>query len=136
VAEGIGGLVGAVMMFVHPHGTVAWPLSWLDRFPFHTFVVPGLVLATFLGTAPLVVAYGLWRRPTWRWTHPLVGWTHEHWSWAGAVLVAVAVLLWMLIELTLTPIRSAGLQIGVGAMGVAMAIMVAMPGVRRWYADR
>jgi hypothetical protein len=52
------------------------------------------------------------------------------------VLVAVAVLLWMLIELTLTPIRSAGLQIGVGAMGVAMAIMVAMPGVRRWYADR
>jgi hypothetical protein len=135
VLEGIGGLAGAVMMFEHPHGTGAWPVSWLDRLPFHTFVVPAVVLVSVMGVAPLVVSYGLWRRPAWRWTRPLAGWSHEHWSWGGAVLVATAVLLWMLIELTLTPIRSAGLQIGVAAIGVAMAILVALPSVRRWYAE-
>jgi len=135
VVEGVGGLVGAAMMLSHPHGTAQWPASWLDRFPFHTFVVPGLVLATFMGVAPLVVAYGLWSRPVWRWTRPLVGWTREHWSWVGAALVALAVILWMVIELTLTPIRSAPLQITIGAIGIAMAVLVALPSIRRWYAE-
>src|SRR4029077_7908215 len=79
VLEGIGGLAGAVMMFEHPHGTAAWPVSWLGRLPFHTFVVPGVVLVSVMGVAPLVVSYGLWRRPAWRWTRPLAGWSHEHW---------------------------------------------------------
>jgi hypothetical protein len=135
VVEGIGGLVGCVMLVSHPNGTAEWPVSWLDRFPFHTFLIPGLVLGTIMGIGPLVVAYGLLRRPVWRWIRPLVGWTRMHWSWVGAVLVATAVILWMVIELTLTPIRSAPLQITIGAIGIAMAALVGLPSVRRWYAE-
>ncbi len=136
VVEGIGGLVGCAMLVSHPNGTTEWPVSWLDRFPFHTFTIPGLVLGTAMGAAPMIVAYGLWRRPVWSWTRPLVGWTGRHWSWVGAVLIAAAVILWMAIELTLTPIRSAPLQITIGAIGIAMAVLVALPSVRRWYAER
>ncbi len=130
--EGIGGLAGAALLLTHPNGTAAWPVSWLDRFPFRTFVVPGLVLATALGAAPIIVAYGLWTRPSWAWTRPFVAWTGRHWSWLGAELAGVAVVAWMGVEVTLTPIRSAGMQIPIGTLGVAMVLLPTLETVRRW----
>jgi hypothetical protein len=133
VAQGIGGLVGAAILLTHLHGTPELPVSSLDAFGFDSFLVPGLVLGIPLGIGPLVVAFGLWRRPAWDWTRPIVGWAHEHWSWVGAATVALGVVLFVALEVVLTPIRSP-LQLVFGTVGLLMAWVVAIPSVRRFYA--
>jgi acetamidase/formamidase len=94
-----------------------------------------LVLGLPLGVGALVAAYGLWARPAWRWTDPLIGWTREHWSWVAAAAVACGVVALVALEVLLTPIRSP-LQPVFGAVGVLMAATVALPSVRRHYARR
>ena len=122
------------ILLTHARGTADLPVSSLHRFGLHSYVIPGLVLGIPLGLGALVAAYGLWRMPLWRWTTPLVGWTHEHWSWVGAAAVALGVVVLIALEVFLTPIRSP-LQWVFGTVAVLMAIMLALPSVRRHYAE-
>lgn len=39
--------------------------SVLDGTPFHSFVVPGIILAVVVGGSQLTAAFGLWRRVPW-----------------------------------------------------------------------
>jgi len=133
--QGIGGLIGMAILLTNLHGTPELPVSSLHAFGLHSYLIPALVLGLPLGIGALVAAYGLWRRPAWRWTDPLVRWTREHWSWVAAVAIASGVLALIALEVLLTPIRSP-LQWIFGTVGVLMAATVALPSVRRRYSER
>ena len=61
---GITALAGAIPMLLHPQGSVMMPLSLLSRSPFHSFLIPGLVLLTANGLLALGVLWSAWvRRP-------------------------------------------------------------------------
>jgi hypothetical protein len=135
IAQGIGGLIGMAILLTHVNGTADLPVSSLNAFGLDSYLVPALVLGLPLGVGALVAAYGLWRRPAWGWTAPLVGWTHEHWSWVAAAAIAFGVVALIALEVLLTPIRSP-LQWVFGTVGLLMAVTSALPSVRRRYAER
>jgi hypothetical protein len=54
---GIGALFGGIQFILAPDGhLLGVPLSMLAGTPFHTFLVPGLLLFTFVGLGPMVAA--------------------------------------------------------------------------------
>ncbi|WP_435186473.1 hypothetical protein [Halobellus sp. EA9] len=56
----------------------------LDGTPFENFLVPGLILFVVFGLVPAVVCYGLY--------------TRRRWGWTTSVGVAVAMLVWVFVE--------------------------------------
>lgn len=82
----IRALAGGGALLVAPSGTlVGLPTGPLGSTPFTDFFVPGLVLFLAFGLVPASVSYGLYMK---RW-----------WAWAGAITVALALLVWIVVEL-------------------------------------
>ena len=60
---GIGALFGGIQFILAPDGhLLGVPLSMLAGTPFRSFLVPGLLLFTFVGVAPIVAAAVTTRR--------------------------------------------------------------------------
>lgn len=110
---GLGGVFGGIQMLVHPYQPMGMATHMISRTPFDTFAVPGVLLLTLLGVAPLALAVTFLARPT---PHPgwaaafgvgLMAWIAVQWAlvearlWlqpvlvvVGAAVVAVAAALW------------------------------------------
>ena len=99
-------------------------------------MIPGLILGLLLGVGPLVVAYGLVRKPVWRWTTLLSGWTGEHWAWLGAVVLGAGVVGWIIVQVLIVPDHSAAawaVQASTALLGLAIVALVVSESVRRHY---
>jgi hypothetical protein len=119
--QGLSGLAGGFGLVMDPTGeTLQIPLDWLAGSPFADYMIPGLVLFVVLGIFPLAVLYGLW--------------TGRAWGWWGAVLVGVALMVWLLVEILIIGYQpQPPLQLIYGILGAAILVLAALPGVRKYY---
>lgn len=64
----LGAAVSGALLILGPDGHfMQMPLYLLRTTPFATFLLPGILLFTFVGIYPLAVAYSLFARPAWSW---------------------------------------------------------------------
>jgi hypothetical protein len=97
---GIGALASGGLLMLGPDGSLMhMPLSLIQKSPFSNFFIPGLVLFTFLGIYPAGIAYGIWKKPAWKWPDAINPFKQYHWSWAGSLAVAAIVVTWLSVEL-------------------------------------
>jgi len=117
--QGLSGLAGGFGLVSDPSGgALGLPLEWLRGSAFEDYLVPGLILFTVLGVAPLVVARGLWRA--------------SPWSRVGALLVGLALLLWIGVQILVVGYRAdPPLQAVYGLLGVLITVLAALPSVGR-----
>jgi hypothetical protein len=84
--QGLSGIGGGVALVADPSGAaLGLPVTLLAESPFRDYFFPGLILLVLLGIAPLIVAWGLWRR--------------RGWSWYGSVHVGTALLVWITVQI-------------------------------------
>lgn len=122
---------GAAMTF-GVGGDEVLPSAWLESIPLvESWVVPGLVLGLGFGVGSLVVAYGVARRPRWRWLGWLERATGHHWSWAATIAVGMAHVAWIALELVWLP-EASWLQAVYGPLGVALAVLPFTAAMRTW----
>ena len=131
---GLGAVASGGMLLAAPDGhLMQMPLSMLEHSPFPSFLIPGVILFTLLGIYPLCVAYGLWKRPGWRWPDRLNPFKGIHWSWAGSLAAGVIVVIWIVVEVIM--LRSfVFLQILCLVWGIVLILVTLLPAVRRYYA--
>jgi hypothetical protein len=139
VVLGVGGFYGGISFLIDPlqKGTMQVPLSMLDGLFIHDFTLPGLFLLIVMGILPLLLAFGLVFRPVWQWTDKLNRWTHQHWSWSGSLALSIVLILWLMVEIAV--IRSGKLyppQIATGALGFILLLVVLLPPIKRFYAQK
>ncbi len=97
---GFGAAVSAAALIVAPDGhLIQLPMSLLANAPFSDFLIPGILLFVFIGVYPLVVAYSIWRRPSWRWPATINPFRSFHWSWAASLAAGVALLVWITVQI-------------------------------------
>jgi hypothetical protein len=118
---------GGALMADRSGALLGMPIELLAQSPFRDYLLPGAILFGLLGIFPLLVAWALWRRPPWAY----VGRAGVDGAWLGAVVVGVALIVWILVQMSilrffLQPIL---LALGVGIVGVSL-----LPAVRRHYA--
>lgn len=113
-------LAGGVALILAPSGAlVGLSVGTLDGTPFADFLVPGIVLAMAFGLAPAVSCYAL---HTGRW-----------WGWLAAAGVAVALVVWVLVEVAVGFTRpTVYLNLGTAA---AVLVLAAHPVIRRAETD-
>ncbi|MFY1669726.1 hypothetical protein ACN27G_07175 [Plantactinospora sp. WMMB334] len=123
---------GGAEMLLYPQGNAFVKAQWLDHIPvIDDWRVPGLVLGLGLGLGSLLTAYGLWRRPHWRWAARIEHATGRHWAWTATGLTALALGAWITLEVVLIPERSA-IEALYAALAAALVLSWAHPSMRRY----
>lgn len=118
--QALSGIFGGFALVWDPSGALLrMPLSLLDGSPFEDYLFPGLILLLVLGFLPLLVVYGLWLR--------------RGWSWTGALLVSLALLVWIGVEIAMVGYHGEPpLQLVYGITGLAMLLLALLSPVRRY----
>ena len=107
---GIGALGGGACLMLAPDGSILhMPVSIMRGILFKDFLIPGILLFTFVGLFPTAVAYSLYARPAWRWPDAINPFKKLHWSWAASLAAGLICTLWITIEVEFT---------GIGALHV------------------
>jgi len=99
---GIGAVGGGGMLMFAPDGSLlGLPVNMLEGTPFRSYLIPGFILLTILGIFPLLVAYSLITTPKWRWPNAINPFKRIHWAWSGSLAVGVALLVWIITQMTM-----------------------------------
>lgn len=117
--QGLSGIYGGGALVLDPSGgMLGLPISLLEGSPFESYRIPGSILLLVLGLYPLIVVYGL----AWGTT----------WAWTGAVLVSIALIVWIVVEITLIGYESdPPLQLIYGSLGIILLGLTVTPSVRQ-----
>lgn len=119
---GSGGLYGGALLALDPTGKrIGFPPDMLPKLPVPDYLLPGLVLLSWFGVAPLVCLAGLWiARPESVWRRRAEG---------LALAFGGTLLLWMALQIALI-----GFQIPIQAvmtgLGFALVALAAPPFAR------
>lgn len=135
VVLALGGLSGAWGFLSDPSGVVMGMDSVLDKLPVSDYTLPGILLLLLMFITPLVIVYGLLRKPAWTWTAPIVGWSGAHWSWAGSLILGLGLALWLAIQAVLIGFTSPN-QWFTATLDAAILLLTLVPAVRRYYTER
>jgi hypothetical protein len=129
---GLQGLFGGGAFLLAPDGRlIQMPFSHLQETPFHDFLIPGLLLFLFLGVYPLMVAYSLWKIPSWRWPEFLNPFKHTHWSWAGSLAAGMIAMVWIIVQIQW--ISLGFLHVFIFCWGILIVLFTLLPAVCRFY---
>lgn len=117
--QSASGLYGGAALILNPTGNLLqMPTTLLEGSPFQDFLLPGIILFTFLGVFPLIVFAGLWRR--------------KPWAWLGAVLVSMALIIWIGVQIAMIGYApEPPLQLIYGLVGIVLLILTQLPAVRK-----
>jgi hypothetical protein len=124
--------VGFTMITQPASMPIGMPMEWLNTTPFKDYFIPGLILFTVIGLFPIVILYGLVRRPDWRWLKGLETRLHAHWAWIASVVYGLAVMIWIMVQVYWMGL-SHPLQPAVWVLGFVILLIALLPSMRRYY---
>ncbi len=124
-----GGLYGGLSMLSDPSGASLGMDVVLPRLPVPNYVLPGVFLVVVMGLVPLVLAYGLLARPTWRWTAAVPRLSCHHWAWTGTLLLGVVLMLWLAVQAWMIGCAWP-IQFVTAGNAVAIVVLTSLPAVR------
>ncbi len=134
--EVISAVPYGLALSLQPSGSwVSMSTEMLAGSPFRDFRVPGLILLLVIGLGALVLAFGLYRTPSWTWAIRLNPCKRRHWVLSAAIAYGVALIIWIATEVLLIGFDS-WLQPLHFAVGAAFVLLSLTPSMRRHSAMR
>ena len=98
---GLGAIFGGGVLIISPSGELfGMPLSMLANSPFNNFLVPGIILFTVLGIAPIGLTLALIKKPAYKFAELFNFYTDMFWAWTYCIYIAFALIIWIQIEMT------------------------------------
>lgn len=98
----LGAIGGGAVLIISPTG--AWmgmSLSELGNSPFHSFLIPGIILLTVLGIIPSFLIIALIKKPKSELAERINLFKDMHWSWTFSMYIAFALIGWIQIQMVL-----------------------------------
>jgi len=85
----LGAIGGGGVLIISPNGElIEMPLSMLNGSPFESFLLPGIILFSFLGGAPLLLIIPLLKKTESQIADKLNFFNDMHWSWSYSIYIA------------------------------------------------
>lgn len=130
---GAGALFGGGVFIISPSGELfGMPLSLLNKSPFTSFLIPGLILFVVLGVAPCLLALALLKKPVSALADRLNLYPDMYWAWTGSIYVACALIIWLQVEMMF--LQAVGwLHTFYMLLAVAILVVALLPGNRLVY---
>lgn len=79
-------------------GTHDMETSILEGTPVGDFLLVGVFFVTCYGILPVLIVYGLWKLPRWRWTDVINARTGQNWAWTAAAATGAILIAWIVVE--------------------------------------
>jgi len=105
----------------------------LENTPVGDFTLVGLFFVIAFGILPILVIFGLWKLPRWRWTDAFNKWTGQNWAWTATAAIGVILIVWIAVEVMLIGSPDGFprfLQVMMTLFGVAVLALAFLPRVR------
>ena len=89
------------VFIISPSGRLfGMPLSMLENSPFNDFLIPGIILFSVLGLAPIGLTIALIKKPEYKFAELFNVYTDMYWAWTYCIYIAFALIIWIQIEMT------------------------------------
>lgn len=97
---GLGAIGGGGVLILSPSGELmGMPLTLLDHSPFTSFLIPGIVLFTFLGLSPFLLIFALLKKPKSSFAEMFNCFKDMHWAWTFSVYMAFILIIWIQVQM-------------------------------------
>jgi len=92
----IGAIYGGIGLIISPDGSLFnMPIESISNSPFKTFLVPGIILLTVFGVSPILVIYGLIKKPESKFFTKFNLLYDYHFAWTFAVYIGFGQIIWI-----------------------------------------
>lgn len=99
---GLGAISGGAVLIISPSGKlIGMPLSMLNSSPFSNFLIPGIILFSILGIAPLLLIAALIKKRESNLAERFNFFGDMHWAWTYTIYLAFTLIFWIQIEMVL-----------------------------------
>ncbi|WP_159466987.1 hypothetical protein [Dyadobacter sp. 3J3] len=130
---GAGALFGGAVLIISPTGElIGMPLSMLSPSPFHSFLLPGILLFLVLGVFPLFLIYALIQKVDSPFAEHFNLFKDMRWPWSFSIYQAFALIVWIQVEMVLLHAVH-WLHTFYVFYGVAMLVVALLPQIRDLY---
>lgn len=97
---GLGAIGGGGALIVSPTGELlGMPLSMLEKSPFNSYLIPGIILFAVLGLSPLVLIIALLKKPESKLAEHINFFTDMHWSWTYSIYIGFILIIWIQLQM-------------------------------------
>jgi len=97
---GLGAVGGGGALIVSPSGDLLkMPLSLIEKSPFRSYLIPGIILFSVLGLAPSLLVFALIKKPKWIFAEQINFFKDMHWSWTFSIYAGFALIIWLQLEM-------------------------------------
>lgn len=130
---GLGAIGGGLVLLADPSGEMlGMPASVLERSPFHNFVIPGILLLVIFGLLPLLVLYGLVKKPEWPWGYGLTPFKSLHAAWSFSLYIGFGQIIWIMVQTFMMNAVSI-IHVFYMSLGMLIQIVTLLPAVQRYF---
>ena len=92
----LGAIYGGIGLIISPDGSLFnMPIESISNSPFKTFLVPGIILLAVFGVSPILVIYGLIKKPESKFFNKLNLLYDYHFAWTFAVYIGFGQIIWI-----------------------------------------
>lgn len=121
------------MLLADPSGEmISIPLSMLERSPFKSYAIPGLLLLVVFGVLPLLVLYALVKKPLWSWASPLNPFKTLHNSWALSLYIGFGLIIWIMVQ-TYMMDSVYSIHVLYTCLGLVIQAVTLLPSVQKYF---
>ncbi len=97
---GLGAIGGGGALIISPTGElIGMPLSMLEKSPFNSFFIPGVILFSVLGLIPLLLIIALLKKPESKLAEQINLFKDMHWSWTYSIYIAFTLISWIQVQM-------------------------------------
>ncbi|NJB72347.1 hypothetical protein GGR42_002838 [Saonia flava] len=131
---GLGAIGGGIVLIISPKGElIGIPLSEFKNIPFNSYLIPGIILFSVLGLAPLLLTGALLKKPESKLAEQFNVFNDMHWSWTYSIYIAFTLIGWIYIEVIFLQSSVHWLQTFYMFYAIVMIIVALLPQVRNMY---
>lgn len=130
---GLGAVAGGLLLLADPSGEmIGMPASVLERSPFSSFVIPGILLLLIFGFLPLLVLYGLYKKPQWTRAYALTPFKALHAAWTFSLYIGFGQIIWIMVQTYMMDTVNI-VHVFYMSLGLLIQIVTLLPPVQRYF---
>ena len=97
---GVGAIGGGGVLIISPTGEMlGMPSSMLEKSPFNSYLIPGIILFTVLGLIPLMLIIALIKKPKSKLADQFNFFKDMHWAWTYSLYIGFILIIWIQLQI-------------------------------------
>jgi hypothetical protein len=128
----LNALIGGGLLVAKPEGSLLeMHAEWVNKIPFASYNLPGILLFVFIGLLPFLTLIGLLLKSNWQWPNLFNIYVAKYWAKTYSLYCGIILIIWIIVQLVITAYF--WLQPVLLSIGLLIIIFTMMPRIQKYY---